>query len=113
MGAGTDTRPWRHASGGVLIRFHLNPKASREAIEGIRPTADGPAFKARVRAAPQDGEANRALAALVARWLEVPPSRVSIVAGARSRLKGVKVEGDPLGLRRLLEAKSHALPAAG
>lgn len=113
MGAGTDSCPWRLAPGGVFIRFHLHPRASKEVIEGIRPTADGAAFKVRVRAAPQEGEANRALAALVARWLEVPRSRVSIVAGPRSRLKRVKVEGDQLRLRRLLEAKSLALRAAG
>jgi uncharacterized protein (TIGR00251 family) len=104
-----DTCAWRRAQGGIVIRFHLSPKASKDVIDGIRPTADGPAFKARVRAVPQSGEANRALEALVARWLRVPRTGVSIAGGAKSRTKTVMVAGDGATLCSLLNEKSLAL----
>jgi len=103
-----DVSAWRRAEGGIVIRFHLSPKASKDVIEGLRPTAEGPAFKARVRALPQSGEANRALEALVARWLRVPKSDVSVAGGAKSRTKTVTVAGDGAALGSLLEQKSLA-----
>jgi uncharacterized protein YggU (UPF0235/DUF167 family) len=39
------------------------------------------------------GRANRAVVAAVARWLEVAPSGLRIVAGNRSRTKLLEVEG--------------------
>jgi hypothetical protein len=47
----------------------------------------------RVTAPPVDGKANAALCAFVARAAGVPPSRVSVVRGAASRDKVVRVEG--------------------
>ena len=64
-------------------------------------TADGPAFKARVRAVPSEGEANTALAQLLAAWLNVPKRSVSLASGAKSRVKSLCVEGDI----RMLEAR--------
>jgi uncharacterized protein YggU (UPF0235/DUF167 family) len=102
-----EARAWHETADGILIRFHLTPRASKDAVEGVRATAGGPAFKARVRAAPQSGEANRALEALVARWLQVPKSVVSVAGGSKSRTKSVRVVGDGLALRELLDAKSR------
>lgn len=87
-------RPWRHADGCVIVRFRLTPKASKETIEGLEATAEGPAFKARVRAVPQDGEANAALEKLVAGWLDVPKSAVRLAAGGKSRVKSLAIFGD-------------------
>ena len=50
-------------------------------------------LKARVRAAPSDGEANAALCRLIAGALDVAPRDVTIAAGATSRVKRVRVEG--------------------
>jgi uncharacterized protein YggU (UPF0235/DUF167 family) len=47
----------------------------------------------RVTAPPVDGKANAALCALIASAAGVPPSRVSVVRGATSRDKVVRVEG--------------------
>ena len=47
----------------------------------------------RVTAPPVDGKANAALCAFVARAAGVPPSRVSVVRGAASRDKVVRVDG--------------------
>lgn len=86
--------PWRTGGDGLLVRVRLTPKASRDAIEGIEATADGPALKARVRAVPQDGEANAAVTRLLGDWLGVPESVVSLAAGGKSRVKTLSVAGD-------------------
>jgi uncharacterized protein YggU (UPF0235/DUF167 family) len=68
-----DEQPWRASDGCVIVRIRLTPKSSLEAIDGVTtPTAEGPAFTARVRAVPAEGEANAALERLVAKWLDVP-----------------------------------------
>lgn len=54
---------------------------------------DGAVLRVRVTRPPTDGEANRAVIRLVARAVGVPPSRVSLVRGDRSRRKRLRVEG--------------------
>ena len=60
-------------------------------------------LKARVRAAPSEGEANAALCRLLAKALGIPPGRVAVVGGATSRLKRVKVDGRRSALAVALE----------
>lgn len=86
--------PWREGGTGLLVRVRLTPKASRDAIEGLEATADGPALKARVRALPQDGEANAAVIKLVADWLGVAKSAVDLASGGKSRVKTLAVAGN-------------------
>jgi uncharacterized protein len=61
---------------------------------------------ARVRCTAQDGEANRALYALLAQRLGAPSSSACLVAGSTSRLKQVAVSGDPAALVAKLETLS-------
>ncbi|CAB4933894.1 unannotated protein [freshwater metagenome] len=71
------------------LRVRLTPRAAREDL-----TVDAAgAIAARVTAPPVDGRANTALERLVARRLDVPPSRVTVVRGASARHKVVRVEG--------------------
>jgi uncharacterized protein (TIGR00251 family) len=102
--AGPD-RPWRLAQGVVVVRVRLTPKSSAEAIEGIEATAEGPALKARVRAVPEDGKANQAVARLLAGWLGVPKSAVEVVGGQKSRVKSIAVSGDPAAIERMLSER--------
>jgi uncharacterized protein (TIGR00251 family) len=102
---------WRAGAGGVLLRVRLTPKSSRDSVEGIETTAEGPALKARVRAVPEKGAANEALVRLVADWLDVAAGTVSLARGGKSRLKTVEVAGDPRALSQRLESKCAALGA--
>ncbi len=77
-------------------------------IAGLETTAEGPAFKARVRAIPEDGAANAALERLAAEWLQVPKSAAQLVAGAKSRLKSIAVGGDVKEIENRLRAKLSA-----
>jgi len=99
--------PWRATPEGVVVSCRLTPKGGRDAIDGVVRLSDGSsALAARVRCAPQDGEANRALCALLAERLGAPASRARVVAGAKSRLKEVAVSGEPAALIARLKALS-------
>jgi len=100
-----DAQPWRTSSEGVIVRVRLTPKSSIEGIEGVGPTAEGPALAARVRAAPAEGEANAALERLVARWLDVPKSTVRVTHGGKSRVKSLTISGETGCLEERLKAK--------
>ena len=50
-------------------------------------------LKARVRAAPSEGEANAALIRLIAKALGVPPRDVMLAAGATARIKRLAIVG--------------------
>lgn len=101
--------PWRRERAGVSLLVRLTPKAQRDAVEGIAATADGPAMKARVRAVPEQGEANEALERLIADWLGVPRRAVAVIAGAKSRLKRVGIVGDTAVLEARLGERIAAL----
>jgi uncharacterized protein YggU (UPF0235/DUF167 family) len=82
----------------------LTPKSSRDALEGVATLADGQCvLKARVRAVPEDGKANAALAALVAKSLKIPASRVRLATGASSRHKVLMLSGEASELTERLE----------
>jgi uncharacterized protein (TIGR00251 family) len=95
---------------GVVIDVRLTPRGGRDAIEGIERRADGRnVFKARVRAAAFEGAANTALCRLVAKVLDVAPRDVTVAGGATSRVKRIRVIGEPAALvaalrRRLTES---------
>ncbi len=84
------------------IEVRVQPRAKRNAIEAV---AGGP-VKAYVTAPPEDGKANEAVVALLAKALGVAKGRVTIVRGYRSRTKVVKIEGlaETDALRRLESA---------
>jgi uncharacterized protein len=81
------------------LTVRATPKADRNEIAGRR--ADG-ALLVRVTAAPEDGRANAAVCALVAKALRVPKGAVRVVRGETSRDKVLEVDGaDPEDLARL------------
>jgi len=96
--------PWSPTAGGVALAVRLTPKGGRDAIDGMETLADGHVvLKARVRAAPSEGEANIALIRLVAKAVGVPPRDVALVAGATARLKRLVISGDSPTLIAALE----------
>lgn len=107
----TGCQAWRHGDACVIAHFRLTPKSSKDAIDGLVQTADGPAFQARVRALPEDGAANKALEELVARWLGVPKRSVSLATGGKSRLKSLRIAGDAEALGKLLQDRADEFHA--
>ncbi len=87
-------RPWSTTADGLVLAVRLTPKGGRDAIEGIEQLADGRSvLKVRVRAAASEGAANAALVQLVAKSMGVAARDVSLMAGATSRIKRLRIGG--------------------
>lgn len=71
------------------IAAHVTPRAGRDEIAGWR----GTELSIRVTAAPDGGRANKAVCAVVAKALGVPPSSVAVTRGQTSRHKQIVVDG--------------------
>lgn len=102
-------KPWAVSAGGLVVTVRLTPKGGRDSIDGIVRLSDGSwVLKARVAAAPAEGEANDALIRLLSRKLRVASRDVVLVGGATSRIKRVLIKGDTgtvaAALNDLLEA---------
>ncbi len=100
----------REGKNGIILKVRLTPKSSRDEIAGVEDYAGEKVLKARVRAVPEGGRANAALETLIAHWLGLPQSRVSIARGGKSRLKEVAIEGDDATLARLIANRLGELP---
>ncbi len=96
---------YRAEPGAIVVALRLTPRADRDQIDGVGVLADGRAVAhARVRAVAEDGKANTALVALLAKALHRPKSAVEVVSGGGSRLKSVRIAGDPVELAAIVEA---------
>jgi len=90
---------WTATPDGVIVDVRLTPRGGRDAIEGIERRANARVvLKARVRAAPFEGEANAALCGMLAGAIGVARRDVTIVAGATSRIKRVRIAGQATAL---------------
>ncbi len=102
---GVGRRCYQLETDGIVVAVRLTPKASRNAIDGVSALSDGrPVAIARVTAPPADGAANTALVLLLSKTLKVPKSAVTIVSGHTSRLKQVRITGDPVALSEAVAA---------
>jgi hypothetical protein len=78
----------------MQIAVRLTPRGGADRLDGWGRDDAGRVFlKARVRAAPVEGEANAALEALIAKALGIARSRVSVARGTTQRLKTVEIDG--------------------
>jgi uncharacterized protein len=73
----------------ISFRVRVQPRASRDAIEGDHAGA----LKVRLTAPPLEGRANESLRRLLAERLNVPLSAVRIISGENSRNKRIAVAG--------------------
>jgi uncharacterized protein (TIGR00251 family) len=77
------------ATGGVVVRVHVQPGASRTRVAGLH----GDAVKVQLRARAVEGAANRALVDVLAEALAVRPAAIAVVSGLHGRAKRVRVDG--------------------
>jgi hypothetical protein len=71
----------------VIVRVH--PGARKNGVTGIHAGS----VKIALTAPPVDGKANEALIAFFAETLRLPRSRISLIAGAASRTKTLRITG--------------------
>jgi uncharacterized protein YggU (UPF0235/DUF167 family) len=80
----------------LRLALRVTPRARRAGVGGLAPGRDGaPRLKVAVTAAPEDGAANAAVVALLARAAHLPKSAFTLVAGLSDRDKLVRVSGAP------------------
>ena len=95
---------YRAAGDGLRLRLKVRPQARRDAIDGFVPDVEGEALAVSVTAPPEDGKANAALIALLAKNWGLPGSSFSVVQGATARRKLVRLAGDATVLAAVIEA---------
>lgn len=88
----------------LIVQVRVQPRASRDELAGVQ----GDSLRVRLSAPPVDGAANRQLCAFLAGLCGVPPSAVSLLAGARGRDKRLRIHAP-----RRLPPAVEAAPAAG
>ena len=102
-------RPWTLLVDGLALAVRVTPRGGRDAVDGVCHDAEArPCLKLRVAAAPVDGDANAAVARLLAKWLDVPKSAVAVTSGAAQRVKRFHVAGDPAQLAQRAETHLRA-----
>lgn len=80
--------------GGIRLRLRVQPKSRREGPQGFAAEPDGEwALKFGINAAPEDGKANAAILALLAKRLKVAKAAISVAAGAKDRRKLIDIRG--------------------
>lgn len=108
-----DSGPVFRTGDGVTVAIRVTPKAGRQRVEGMVADASGQlAIKITVTAAPENGKANKAVIAFLARTWKIPKSHISLQAGLTSRNKILKITGDTAALKgkieETLETPHHA-----
>ncbi len=73
----------------VCVQVRLQPRASRNGFAGL----SGDSLKIRLTSPPIDDRANRQLIQFLAEELDLPPSRIVLLGGHKSRSKVVGFKG--------------------
>ncbi len=86
----------------IRLSVKVTPKASADRIQGWAEDENGERIlKIAVTAVPEDGKANKAVIALLAKRLKLPKSAIDIASGETSRRKTLLIDGDPAVLAQL------------
>jgi uncharacterized protein (TIGR00251 family) len=94
---------------GVTLHVRVTPNAGRDALEGALARDDGTVVLAiRVKAVPEDGKANAAVIALLAKSLGLSKSSVTVTAGHTARQKTLAIAGDGVALAAALDGLAKA-----
>lgn len=87
-------------TGGVYLSVHAQPGAKHAALRGLH----GDAVKIAVKEAAQDGKANKAIEAFIAKSLGLPKSSVTVTSGHTSRAKRIFIDGDADNLTQAINS---------
>lgn len=98
--------PFQVVAGGVRVAARVTPKAAADRLRGVVLDQAGVAWlQVAVTAVPEDGRANKAVVALLAKRWRLPKSAIEVVQGATDRRKVLLVRADdPAALAARLDA---------
>lgn len=86
----------RESKLGISFEVRVVPRSGRIGIRGLLGSGEKVALKIALHAAPIEGRANQELIEQVADLMDVPRAAVSVIAGAQSRSKVLRVQGRTL-----------------
>lgn len=73
----------------ATLSVRVVPRSAKEGVAGF----EGGVVRIRLNAPPVEGRANESLVRFLAKTLDVPKSRITLVAGEKGRRKVVRVDG--------------------
>ena len=83
----TETGWYRWEGADLVLQVRVQPRAGRDEITGVQAER----LRVRLTAPPVDGKANACLCRLLAEAFAVSPSNVTLIAGAASRDKRLRI----------------------
>lgn len=87
------------APGEAVLQVKVLPRSARNQLAGI----ENGVLKIKLTAPPVDGKANKALCSFLSSLLDRPARDISIVSGAKGRLKTLRIAGmDSAALDRIV-----------
>jgi uncharacterized protein (TIGR00251 family) len=90
---------YREDANGVTFAVRVVPRASRSEVVGLH---DG-ALRIRVAAPPVEGAANRELVKVLAQRFKVAPAAITLISGASSKNKIIRIANPGAAMREQLE----------
>ncbi len=78
---------WRLEGDDLILTVKVQPRASRDALVGVQ----GDALKVSITAPPVEGKANAHLIRFLARCFQVAPSHITLLSGARGKVKRLRI----------------------
>jgi uncharacterized protein YggU (UPF0235/DUF167 family) len=106
--------PFRINPEGLELTVRATPRGGRDALDGLGVDASGRRYwQVRVRVAPEEGAANRAVLGLVADMLGVPLRDIRIAGGETSRIKRLQISGNGVELASRAVLATASLTKAG
>lgn len=89
---------------GVTVAIRVSPRARSSRIDGTVADEKGNyAVKIAVTSVPEDGKANAAVIALLAKSWRIPKSSITIQSGAAARMKILRIKGDATALTQRIK----------
>lgn len=76
---------------GKILRVKVTPNASKNEIMGW----EGDLLRIRIKGIPEKGQVNDELIAFLSKELKIAKSQITILSGHTSRIKHLRIEGDP------------------
>lgn len=73
-----------------ILKIYVQPGASKNEIVGMY--GEPPRLKIKIKAPPQDGEANSEVISFLAKTLDLPKSRIQFIRGEASRQKDLLID---------------------
>ncbi|MDE8350073.1 MAG: DUF167 domain-containing protein [Acidocella sp.] len=94
---------WQEVPDGIILAVKAQPGARRTAVGSVVAAAASPGWpvgrlKVAVCAPPEDGRANAAIMAALAKYFQIKPAAVALKMGGTARDKKFRLTGDIGGL---------------